>query len=177
MHNPVYKITKMKIRPETNKDQQHIYKVHHLAFGQEDESKIVDKIRAGENYINELSLVMENKGNIIGHILFSKIKIKGVKDFETLALAPMAILPNFQNQNIGSQLVRAGLAKAKELNFDAVIVLGHKDYYPKFGFQPASTWKIKCPFEVPDEVFMAIELHQGSLIEKAGTVEYPKEFF
>ena len=166
----------MKIRPEIESDYQKIYKLHHLAFGQEDESKIVDKIRLGENYIPELSLIMEIDNQIIGHILFSKIKIKGLKKFETLALAPMAVLPIFQRKGIGSQLVRAGLEIAKALGFDSIIVLGHKDYYPQFGFQPASHWNIKCPFEVPDEVFMAIELQPDALVDKTGMVEYPKEF-
>ena len=130
-----------------------------MAFGQEDESNIVDKIRNGKNYIPELSLVMEHDNQIIGHILFSKIKIKGSNDFETLALAPMAVLPDFQKQGIGSQLVKAGLERAKAMEFDSVIVLGHKNYYPKFGFQPTSIWNIKCPFDVPDEVFMLSLIH------------------
>ncbi|WP_455367207.1 GNAT family N-acetyltransferase, partial [[Eubacterium] cellulosolvens] len=113
---------------------------------------------------------------IVGHILFSKIKIRGEKDHETLALAPMAVLPKFQKQGIGGKLIREGLNKARELGFDSVIVLGHNEYYPRFGFERASKWNITCPFEVPDEAFMAIELNPGALSVKAGIVEYPKEF-
>jgi len=102
--------------------------------------------------------------------------IKGKKEYEALVLAPMAVLPEFQRQGIGGKLIREGLNKAKELGFDSVTVLGHKDYYPRFGFERASKWNIKSPFEVPDEAFMAIELKPGALAEKTGTLEYPEEF-
>lgn len=166
----------MKIRQETPADYQAIYKINHLAFKQENESKLIDKIRLGNTFIPELSLVAEKEGKIIGHILFSKIKINGTNSYPSLALAPMSVHPDFQKQGIGSQLVTKGLQIAKKLNFEHVIVLGHKDYYPKFGFQKASTFKIKCPFEVPDEVWMGIELVQGSLDRKSGVVEYPSVF-
>ena len=112
----------------------------------------------------------------IGHILFSRIKIIGSSVFETLALAPMAVLPEFQRQGVGSALIKKGTIIAKELGFDSIIVLGHEDYYPGFGFKRASEWDIKCPFEVPDEAFMAIELNDRALEGKAGTVKYPDEF-
>jgi predicted N-acetyltransferase YhbS len=108
--------------------------------------------------------------------LFSKIKIIGVKEYESLALAPMAVLPKYQKQGIGAKLIKEGLKKAKKIGFDSVFVLGHKDYYPRFGFEKASRWNIKCPFKVPDEAFMAIELSVGALKERSGIVEYPKEF-
>ena len=88
----------------------------------------------------------------------------------------MAILPEFQGLGVGSELIKEGMEKAKELGFNSIIVLGHKDYYPKFGFKKASRWKIKCPFKVPDEAFMAIELSDGALEDKAGIVVYPDEF-
>lgn len=166
----------MKIRQETSEDHHTVYEINHLAFGQENESRLIEKIRKGETFVPELSLVAEEDGKVIGHILFSKVKIKGKKTYESLALAPMSVHPDFQKKGIGSQLITIGLQKVKELNFEHVIVLGHKDYYPKFGFQKASTWNIRCPFEVPDEVFMAIELVEGSLKNKEGTVEYPPVF-
>ena len=134
------------------------------------------KIRKGKNFIPELSLVSEIDDEIVGHILFSRIKIVSDSVFDSLALAPMAVVPKFQKQGIGSELIKKGIEKAKELGFDSVIVLGHKDYYPKFGFQKASKWNIKCPFQVPDEAFMAIELTERAFEDKAGTVEYPNEF-
>jgi len=120
--------------------------------------------------------VADINNRIVGHILFSKIKIIGNSIFETLALAPMAVLPEFQKRGIGSNLINRGMEKAKELGFDSVIVLGHKDYYPKFGFKRASKWNIKCCFEVPDEAFMAVELIDGALKGKEGTIKYPDEF-
>jgi len=166
----------MIIRREKKEDFNSIYEVNKQAFKQKDESELIQRIRAGNNFIPELSLVAEENGKIIGHILFSKIKIIGKKEYESLALAPMAVLPEFQKHGIGGKLINDGLNKARELGFDSVIVLGHQDYYPRFGFERASKWNIKCPFEVPDEAFMAIELTVGNLAEKSGIVEYPKEF-
>jgi len=164
------------IRMETEKDYEDISNVNRLAFGQEEESRLVNKIRNGNNFIADLSLVAETGGRIIGHILFSKIKISGSSIFESLALAPMAVVPDFQRKGIGAKLIVAGISKAKELNFGSIIVLGHKDYYPRFGFQKASKWNIKCPFEIPDEAFMAMELSENALKNKSGTVIYPNEF-
>ena len=164
------------IRKEEEKDYKKVYEVNCLAFQQEDESKLIEKIRKGKNFIPELSLVAEIDDEIIGHILFSKIKIVGDFVFDSLTLAPMAVIPEFQKQGIGSKLIKKGIEKAKELNFDSIIVLGHKEYYPKFGFQKASKWNIKCPFEVPEEAFMAIELTEKAFEGKAGTVRYPDEF-
>lgn len=86
------------------------------------------------------------------------------------------LFPEFQRKGIGSELIKKGMDRAKELGFDSIIVIGHKEYYPKFGFQSASRWDIKCPFEVPEDVFMAIELTENALDGKAGTVKYPDEF-
>jgi putative acetyltransferase len=166
----------MIIRREKKEDFKSIYEIHVKAFKQKDESKLVERIRSSKNFIPELSLVAEENGKILGHILFSKIKIIGEEEYESLALAPMAVLPELQRRGIGSKLIKEGLNKARELGFNSVIVLGHKDYYPRFGFERASKWNIKCPFEVPDEAFMAIELIDGALAEKAGIVEYPEEF-
>lgn len=164
------------IRKEEEKDYKNVYEVNCLAFQQESESKLIEKIRKGENFVPELSLVAEIDDEIVGHILFSRIKVVGDSVFDSLALAPMAVIPEFQKQGIGSKLIKKGIEKAKEMGFDSIIVLGHKEYYPKFGFQRASKWDIKCPFEVPEEAFMAIELTEKAFEGKAGTVRYPDEF-
>lgn len=166
----------MIIRREKKEDFNSIYEINEQAFKQKDESELIERIRDSKNFIPELSLVAEENGRIIGHILFSKIKIIGEKEYESLALAPMAVLPEFQKQGIGGKLIKEGLNKARELGFNSAIVIGHKECYPRFGFERASKWNIKCPFEVPDEVFMAVELNAGALAEKSGIVEYPKEF-
>ena len=164
------------IRTETSNDYKTIFEVNEMAFNQNDESRIIERIRKSKNFLPELSLVAEENGEIVGHILFSKIIIKGKQEFDTLALAPMAVIPGKQRQGIGKALVWTGLERAVELGFDSVIVLGHHDYYPKFGFEKASKWSIYCPFNVPDEAFMAIELIEGALKNKTGTVQYPEEF-
>jgi putative acetyltransferase len=164
------------IRKEEKKDLKEIYEINRLSFGQENESKLIDKIRAGSNFIPDLSLVAVSGNRIVGHILFSKIKIIGSSVFETLALGPMAVIPAFQKKGIGSKLIKKGMIRAKELGFTSIIVVGHKEYYPRFGFERASKWGIKCPFEVPDEAFMAVELTEKALEDKAGTIRYPDEF-
>ena len=138
---------------------------------------MIEKIRAGKNYVPELSLIAELNNKIVGHILFSKIKISGHSIYNSLALAPVAVLPEYQKRGLGTKLVLKGLEMAKQLGFCSVIVLGHKDFYSKFGFQRASSWNIKCPFQVPDEAFMAIELSEKALNGKPGVVQYTAEFY
>ncbi len=166
----------MIVRQEQPEDKEGIFELNALAFGQEDEGQIVDKIRTGENYIPELSLVLAHEDKIMGHILFSKAKIKGEQEHETLVLAPMAITPTFQKRGMGSLLLREGLRTAEKMGFESIFVLGHPEYYPKFGFKKASDWNIKCPFEAPDNAFMAIELVEGALSNKEGVVEYDEAF-
>ena len=168
---------KIVLRQEKAENYSSIKKVNDLAFGQPDEGILVDKLRKNPAFIKELSLVAELNGEIIGHILFFPIWIEeGQNRFRSLALAPMSVLPGFQNKGIGGQLVIKGLESSRNLGFKSVIVLGHSAYYPKFGFVVASRYEIKSPFDVPDEVFMAIELEPDGLKGVSGIVEYPKEF-
>jgi putative acetyltransferase len=166
-----------KIRPEIIEDYSSITEVNDLAFGQKNEGQLILRLRKTKKIIPELSLVAEIEGRIVGHILFCPIEIRSEgKVFPSLALAPMAVLPEFQKQGIGSQLVREGLKRARKLGFKSVIVLGHAAYYPRFGFEPAGKWGIRPPFKVPDDVFMALELVKDGLKGIQGTVEYPSEF-
>jgi len=170
-------IVDLHIRPETTGDLPGITKINDLAFGQKSEGKLVEKLRKTDEFITGLSLVAEIDGEVIGHILFYPIVIKsGGKEHRSLALAPMSVIPDFQNKGIGSKMVSDGLEKARGLGHRSVIVLGHAGYYPRFGFKPASKWGIKAPFEAPDEAFMAMELTPGELDDKSGIVVYPKEF-
>jgi len=165
------------IRPENPWEIDQITHVNNVAFGQPDEGLLVESLRNGDNYIPELSLVAEKDDGIIGHILFSPIVIKsGSVIYPSLALAPMAVLPEHQNTGIGTLLTESGLTAARNLGHQTVIVLGHSDFYPKFGFAPAVQFNIKSPYPVPEEVFMAIALVEGALDNIQGTVEYPKEF-
>lgn len=169
----------IKIKQETTNDFNEVFEVNQTAFGQDNEAKLVDTLRNNPTvFVPELSLVATNRNKVVGHILFTKIIIKEDNGSinESLGLAPMAVRPEFQKGGIGGQLIKQGLKVAKELGFKSVIVLGHKHYYPKFGFEPAEKWNIKAPFDVPSNVFMAIELVKGGLKNISGTVIYPKEF-
>lgn len=167
------------IRQESPADREAVYELNKAAFGQETEAKLVEALRAGPAYIPELSLVATSEGEVVGHILFSRIKIRDGKggEWDSLALAPMAVLPALQHQGIGSQLVRQGLAAAQQLGHRSVLVLGHEHYYPRFGFEPARKWNIRAPFDVPENLFMATELVKGGLAGVSGIVEYNKAFY
>ena len=162
----------MEIRAELESDHAEVFTVNQLAFDQDDESRIIEKIRESPHFVPELSLVAINNNELIGHILFSRLQINGAQEHTSLALAPMAVRPDHQKQGVGGKLIAEGFKRALQLGFDSVIVLGHKDYYPRFGFKRASTWNIKCPFNVPDNAFMAIELKPNALKDKRGTVRY-----
>lgn len=148
-------------------------------FSDKTEHLLVSRIRKSDAFVPELSLVAVTQDNeIVGHILLSKIHIIDGTTVvaNSLALAPVSVVPKLQNKGIGSQLIREALIKAKELGYQSVIVLGHKDYYPRFGFKPASLWKIKAPFDVPPEFFMALELTGNALANAQGVVHYSKAF-
>ena len=163
------------IRPETPEDSAAIRNVNQEAFGSSVEADLVEKLRSRQKHT--LSLVATDGDKFIGHILFSPVTIEsGNTSFEALGLGPMAILPSYQNKGAGSQLVRAGLQECKSLGYEIVVVLGHAAYYPRFGFTPASTYGIKSEYDVPDEVFMVLELRKGALSGRSGVVKYQPEF-
>jgi predicted N-acetyltransferase YhbS len=168
----------VEIREEVVSGFPDVYDLNKASFGQESEPKLVELLRKSNAFIPELSLVATMNNKIVGHILFTKIKIKddSGKEFESLALAPMAVRPELQKQGIGGKLILYGLNKATELGYKSVLVLGHEHYYPKFGFVPTERWKIKAPFDVPTNVFMGIELVENGLADVSGGVQYPKEF-
>lgn len=167
-----------KIRQEEDQDIVGIKEVNDLAFNGEGESTLVEAIRQSDIFIPELSLVAETDQNeIIGHILFSPITLESENEsVQSLALAPMAVKPSHQKQGIGSLLINAGLKQCREMGYESVVVLGHSEYYPRFGFEIASNKGIKAPFDVPDEAFMVIELIPRTLENVQGTVKYSEPF-
>lgn len=165
----------VEIRPETPWDVDSIRRVIELAFGQIEEAAIVDKLR--QRGALTLSLVATRDNEVVGHIAFSPVAIESQgSSFEAIALGPMAVLSTHQRQGIGSALVRAGLEECRRLGQEIVVVLGHPNYYPRFGFIPARARGIDCEFEVPDEAWMVLELKEGGLVGKRGTVHYRPEF-
>ena len=168
----------MEIRAAVPEDYKTIFEINAQAFPTQAEASLIDLLRQRPQFVSELSLVAANDLVIVGHILFTPIAIDSPtgQSSTSLALAPMAVLPEKQRNGIGSALVENGLSMAKKMNYDSVIVLGHPEFYPHFGFRPASAWGIRAPFEVPDEAFMALELTSGALNNAMGIVTYPKEF-
>lgn len=167
----------LEIRQENKKDYAEVYNVIKKAFMSAEhcdgnEQDLVVNLRESNNFILELSLVAIDDNKIVGYILFTKIRIG---KYEELALAPLAVLPEYQKQGIGKKLIEEGHKKAKKLGYQYSIVLGSERYYPKLGYVPASQYGIKAPFEVPNENFMAIELNNTD-VEITGVVEYAKEF-
>lgn len=164
----------IEIRNEKPADYKAVYRINKLAFEQEGEADLVERLRSVEPHI---SLVAVKDDEIVGHIFFSPVSIEPADEkFNSMGLAPMAVLPEFQNQSVGSALVKRGLEECKNLNFDAVFVLGHSKYYPRFGFQTAKEKGFDCEYEVPDEAFMVLELKSGALNKYNGIVKYHSEF-
>src|SRR5689334_17760531 len=162
------------IREELDADRQAIRDVNRLAFGQDDEARLVDALRDGG--FARVSLVAEVEGRVVGHILFSDLTI--LTDNGTvpaLSLAPMAVLPEYQRKGIGSALVRKGLEACREQGHRIVVVLGHPEFYPRFGFSAKSAEPLSSPFGGRDS-WMALELVADALAGVSGWVRYPPPF-
>lgn len=164
----------MTTRPETPADHAAIHEVNRLAFGQDAEADLVDSLRAGA--FVRLSLVAEVGGEIVGHIMFSRLPIITEKSVvEALALAPMAVLPTHQRRGIGTRLVEEGLRLCREAGHKIVVVLGHPAFYPRFGFSASLAMPLSSPFG-GGESWMAVELVPGALAGVVGRVEYAGPF-
>lgn len=169
------------IRQENKNDYDSVYNLVKEAFAHAlhsdgDEQNLVTRLRKSDAFVPELSLVVEVDGEIVGHIMFTKIGI-GNSDTLALGLAPLSVLPKVQNNGIGGKLIEIGHQIAKNLGYVYSVVLGHEDYYPRFGYKPASVYGIKPPFPVDDKNFMVIKLIEGENMSVSGTVSYAKEFF
>ena len=159
----------MTIRFEGADDREQIRAVNESAFGRADEADLIDNLRAEGAVL--LSLVAEVDDCIVGHILFSRMSIESI---DAVALAPMAVLPEYQGRQIGSELLRRGLDELRDRGERIVIVLGHEHYYPRFGFSTELARRLSSPF--PPEAYMALELQSGGLDGVAGRVKYARAF-
>lgn len=165
------------VRSETPEDFQAIYELNKQAFNGEAEATLINNLRNTKGFIPELSLVALKDDLLVGHILFSLIHIKTDTDkVPVLALAPMAVLPEYQRRGIGTEMVKKGLEKCKDLSYKAIVVVGHPEYYPRFGFVPAREKGLRLPFDAPDEAFMVYEITPDCLAGNTGVIEYPPEF-
>jgi putative acetyltransferase len=163
----------VEIRTERVEDENAIARVNRLAFGHGAEGRLVDALREG-GYVR-LSLVAVVEGEIVGHVLFSDLRIRTRRaEIAALALAPRAVTPHRQRQGVGTTLVREGLRACADLGHRIVIVLGHPGYYPRFGFSAELAENLES--EYSGEAFMALELAPGALDGVAGEVEYPPPF-
>ena len=165
----------MIIRPEAVEDQEAVRYVNEQAFGRAGEANLVESLHAAHKII--LSLVAVQDGEIVGHILFCPVVVEAKPErYDAVSLGPMAVLPQFQRQGIGSALVRSGLEALRQSHHQVIIVLGHPEFYSRFGFSPAGSFGVGCQFDVPDEAFMLAELSPDAGTGKSGIVIYPPEF-
>ncbi len=166
----------IEMRKEKKNDYDEVRIVNDQAFSQPDEGRIVDKLR--ESCRDILSLVAVSDNKIIGHIFFSPVTIDIPTGFiKGMGLAPMSVLPEFQNKGVGSMLVNEGLRILKNMSCAFVVVLGHEKYYPRFGFERASKFRLKCQWEgVPDDVFMVMIIDESVMKGVSGIAKYRNEF-
>ncbi|MFW6357953.1 MAG: GNAT family N-acetyltransferase [Chroococcales cyanobacterium] len=163
------------IRQEQPFDYSAIASINTLAFGREEEARLVERIRNSDRYAPEFALVAEHNHNVVGHILLSYVDLIGVETYSVLALAPLAVIPAFQRQGIGRLLVNSALSEAEKQEEPLVIVLGHPWFYPRCGFELSERFSIYCSFPVPPEAFMVKPLKNYDP-KYQGSVVYPPSF-
>jgi putative acetyltransferase len=163
------------IREEQPEDYTGIRRLNEQAFDQPLEARLVDLLRTNKAIL--LSLVAVADEQIVGHILFSPIQLEsGESIFEGAGLGPMSVLPDFQRMGIGSRLIEEGIRRIRQMGFPFIVVLGHPNYYPRFGFVPASRYGVACQWDVPDEVFMVMPFDPLRFEGVTGLVRYRDEF-
>ncbi len=165
---------KISIRKERPSDREDVFAVHVAAFETQEEARAVDAVRANAEPV--ISLVAALGEQLVGHVLFSPVTLPGgVDGGRAMGLAPLAVSPEHQNLGIGSRLVRAGLAACRHIGRDVVFVLGHEDYYPRFGFEPAARHGFLFQ-GAENRHFMVLGLRAKALKGLSGSVRYRREF-
>jgi predicted N-acetyltransferase YhbS len=170
------------IRKEQPADYQQVFDVveeafRTMPFADGNEQFLVENLRKNKAFIPELSLVAELNNQVVGHIMFTPLQVvDGGKVFYSLTLAPVSVHPDYQNRGIGSKLIEAGHSIAKKLGFTSCFVVGHSDYYPRFGYVPTAKWGIPPVHGAPPEVCMAVEFTTGALNGVTGVIKFLPEF-
>lgn len=162
----------MEIRKERPDDVATVREVNQRAFGQDQEANIVDALRTNGGAL--LSLVATVNGQVVGHIMYSPLTV--AENVNGVALGPMAVLPEYQRQGLGTRLIEAGNRKIKDAGYSFIIVVGHAQYYRRFGFRPAKKYGIKSEWDLPDEVFMLLVLNEEKMQGVSGLAKYRLEF-
>jgi putative acetyltransferase len=164
------------VRPETAEDIRAIDVVHISAFGGEAEAQLVSALRESTTYNRELSQVAELGGRIVGHVLLTRVPLrKDGEEKHVLALGPMSVVPSQSHRGIGSELINASIRLAKEKGYGAIVVLGHPEYYKRFGFVQARELQVSCNLPAPEDALTVMEIVAGNLAG-GGHVEYPEPF-
>lgn len=166
--------TAWSVRPETRADADAVRAVVQAAFPTREEADLVDTLRADSGaWIDGLAhLASAPDGTVVAYALLTRCRVGGAP---ALAMAPCAVLPDYQRRGAGGAAIRGALDAARKQGENLVVVLGHAEYYPRFGFTPASRFGIRGPFEVPDEYLMALQLNPDGQAP-SGMIEYPPAF-
>jgi putative acetyltransferase len=163
------------VREELPEDISAVRLVNVRAFGRTQEADIIDKLR--QNCSDLLSLVAVRQNDVVGHILFSPTTVESEdRSTQGMGLAPIVVRPDCQRQGIGSELIRAGIEELKSNRCAFIVVLGHPQYYPRFGFERASRYGIRSEWQVPDEAFMILMLDESEMRSVSGVAKYRPEF-
>ena len=167
----------VEVRPERPADGPAIAAVHTLAFGRVAEARLVEELRPTDAFVPALALVALVDDAVVGHALFSRVTVEtAARPVAALALGPIGVRPEWQCQGVGTALIRHGLAEARRLGHRLVVLIGHPDYYPRFGFAPARAQGLATTYPVPDAAFMALDLQPTAPDRPRGLVRYPLAF-
>ncbi len=165
------------IRQETPFDRGRIDAIHRKVFGREREAELIEALRRAGDYLPNLSLVAQVEDDLVGHVLFTPVRITAPDGtLDALALAPLAVLPDYQRKGIGTRLVEEGLALGRKGRYALVLAIGIPEYFSTFGFERASSNGIRFSFDVPDAEAMVLPLSPGILEHAKGIAIYPDAF-